>query len=143
MGEHVDEELAKELREFYPAEKKATGALLRVMREFVVATVDRHLTELDANEATKTAARKRRPREEKKEKVLEEEPTPSPPAKKQKEEEWKCAGNILTGTPCPANSEKHREFAGKTRIKGGNPVDSCKACKADIQKEKRALKKTD
>lgn len=67
------------------------------------------------------------------------------PPKKQKaaavqqDSDWVCAGNVITGDPHDGDSEAHRTRAPNTKF-NGKTYTSCRACKKDMKKAKKAVK---
>jgi hypothetical protein len=86
--------------------------------------------------APKQASPKRPPKKQRSE---EESVAVASPVKKPRT--WKCAGNVLLGEKNPGCQHPNAEEAPVTRVKGKGTFDTCKECKRDIAKIRKAQKK--
>lgn len=121
------------------------------------AEIDFHNVHYLLNEAKKDAGVPILPERKKREKTGEKVPVEKskkpaaadkkrPKEKKEKavaagEENVKfvCAGNVLTGEPCPGGEESKIKAA-STRGEDGKLHDTCKGCKKLVKKAKRSKK---
>ena len=69
--------------------------------------------------------------------------TPAPPKKKDRSTEpWVCAGNVLTGEACPADSAANAVRARVDTRSNGRTVPTCEPCRKAIAAARRAANKT-
>lgn len=90
----------------------------------------------------------KKPKDKKREASQEGEEEQGGGGKKGKPEDWRCAGNVVEGTPCPfppgdAQAVPSQQ-ATRWKLEGDAKAknhETCKTCKKAIEASKRALKK--
>lgn len=116
-------------------EKEAAIALIKAQKALMRAMINvQNASEQKA--ASKQASPKRPPKKQRSE---EESVAMASPVKKARI--WKCMGNVLLGADNPGCQHPNAEEAPVTRVKGKGVFDTCKECKRDIARIRKAQKK--
>lgn len=119
-------------------EKEAAIALIKAQKALVRAMINVQNAQVEsAQQETFSLQQPKRP--PKKQRSEEESVAMASPVKKTRI--WKCAGNVLLGEKNPGCQHPNAEEAPVTRVKGKGTFDTCKECKRDIARIRKAQKK--